>query len=124
LGATPEDGNKVKASWILPKGGLSEGGIRITRIFEEIYRHQRPIEEWPGSRCNDYDIYESLYFLVDCATIKRIDLCPQHRGFGWFPLPAIICLKKIVRESTWEAFKRLTSIDLSKYQPQINHRHH
>ncbi|MFA6588385.1 MAG: hypothetical protein WCT08_04945 [Patescibacteria group bacterium] len=122
LGATPEPDEKDKAKFILPKGSWAEAGIKISKIQTEVFRFQRKIANWPGSRYNGYDFYESVYYLVDCATIRGIDLCPQHRGSGWFPLPAILALKPVLRESTFQAFLALKKIDLSKYQ--VNSKHH
>ena len=123
LGATPEPDSKDKAKFILPKGSWAEAGIKISSIQTEVYRYRRSIQEWPGSRYNGYDLYESIYYLVDCATIKEINLCTQHRGFGWFSMPAILALKPVLRESTFQAFSALRAkVDMTLYQ--VNSKHH
>lgn len=123
LGATPEPDEKNKAKFILPKGSWAEAGIRISSIQTEVYLYRRPIQDWPGSRYNEFDFYESIYYLVDCATIRRIELCPQHRGFGWFSMSAILRLEPVLRESTFQAFNALRNkIDLTQYQ--VNTKHH
>ncbi len=113
-----------KAIHTLLRECSEEAGIRVSRIIKEVHNEKR---EWEpvGDRDERYDFYHVTHYLVETPTIKEVLIGQEHRGFGWFTGPHVGIMRRVMRNSSYDAIRIIHHLSLAELDSimHVNPRH-
>lgn len=104
IGGALDPNADQKAIHTLLRECSEEAGIRVSRIVREAHNERRPWEP-VGDRDERFDAYHVTHYLVETPTIKEVNIGSEHRGFGWFTGPHVAIMRRLMRNSSYEAIK-------------------